>query len=96
MEKRLLNIFNVNAPQSLTAKKLLWLELSAIKDQANDAPLCVVGDFNCIRNESEALNGVYVRRDSRDFNSFIEQNNLLELETKNGVFTWFGPKNKKS
>lgn len=67
-----------------------------MKNLVKGEPFCVVGDFNCIRNESEAANCSYARKDSLDFNSFIVQNNFFDLQAKNSLFTWFGPCNKKS
>ncbi|KAK1352859.1 hypothetical protein POM88_052697 [Heracleum sosnowskyi] len=54
------------------------------------------GDFNCIRDPSECMNCIYKRRDSELFNDFILQNNLFDLDLRDSLFTWFGPKGKKS
>lgn len=39
---------------------------------------------------------IYNDRDTYNFNSFLEETRLLELEGVRYSFTWFGPKDKKS
>lgn len=56
----------------------------------------MIGDFNCIRNESERKNCEYCRNDSKGFEYFITDNNLFDLELNNSLFTWFGPNGKCS
>lgn len=91
-----LNVINVYAPQKHKAKMRLWSDLSKVIDEVLGEALCIVGDMNCIRNAKESANCIYTRTNSSDFNDFIDQNNLFDLEAKNGVFTWFGHGNKKS
>lgn len=58
--------------------------------------ICVIGDFNCIRDDSERSNCVCRRLDITGFNEFINDANLLELSLSNSEFTWFGPLGRKS
>lgn len=53
-----------------------------------------MGDFNSVRNETERKNCVYRKKDSIGFDSFIKDNNLLDLGIINSSFTWFGANGK--
>lgn len=90
------HIINVYGPQELEDKQDLWDNLRKIMEQIGDKNLCLVGDFNCIRDESERVGCIYRRRDLVGFNEFIHDSNLLDLEIVNSLFTWFGPQGKKS
>lgn len=59
-------------------------------------PCCFIGDFNCVRDDSERQNCVYRRNDMMHFNDFINNVNLLELAASNATFTWFGSQGRKS
>lgn len=57
---------------------------------------CLIGDFNCIRDEVERINCIYNGRNSEVVNEFIENLNLLDLDLVNTQYTWFGPNDEKS
>lgn len=62
----------------------------------NGEPLCLIGDFNYIRNEDEKRNCSYRSRDSVLFNNFIQKECLWEVPLAKFQFTWHGPANKVS
>lgn len=90
------HLVNIYSPLAIEGKKLLWEELGEILGCVIDEPICFIGDFNCIRSSKERMNCVYARRDVADFNSMIDNNNLLDIGMLNAKFTWFGHGNKKS
>lgn len=90
------NIVNVYSPLTLAGKKLLWKELLQIMEAVPNEPICLVGDFNCIRDPKERANCTFRRTDIKGFNSFIKNANLMDLEMENKSFTWFGPQGKCS
>lgn len=55
-----------------------------------------MGDFNSIRRKEDIMNCVYNMRDTENFNKFMEDTRLIEIEGISSEFTWFGPKEKKS
>ncbi|KAK1365197.1 hypothetical protein POM88_040758 [Heracleum sosnowskyi] len=90
------HVINIYAPQRPSLKKQLWNQLFEIWECTTSDPTSFVGDFNCIRNEKECANCIYRARDSYNFNNFIKKGNLHDIELTNGLFTWFGSKNRKS
>lgn len=52
--------------------------------------MCFIGDFNCVRDESERVNYIYRRNDIVGFNQFMDNANLLDLALGDAQFTWFG------
>lgn len=94
--KERINVINVYSPLTLTAKKLLWMELSQILEIVKNEHLCLVGDFNSIRDNKERSRCSYSRNDIQGFNRFIKNSNLLDLDMEDGSFTWFGPQGKCS
>lgn len=60
-----------------------------------DERVCIVGDFNCIKDDLERANYVYRRLDTIEFNHFIDNSNLLDLALFDSQFTWFAPLGKK-
>ncbi|KAK1373246.1 hypothetical protein POM88_029439 [Heracleum sosnowskyi] len=86
---KLFNVVNVYAPQKPRLTRLLWHQLGEILGCVEDQPICLVGDFNCIREAEECANCTYRLRDSMDFNDFINNHNLFDPEIQNGAFTWF-------
>lgn len=44
--------------------------------------ICLVGDFNSIRDVKEKINYPYRRNDMKGFNAFIKDANLMDLEMK--------------
>lgn len=66
--------------------------MSAIQNEL----VCIVGDFNSIRDNRERTNCVYRRRDMKEFNALIKDANLMDLGLGNDNYTWFSPQGKCS
>lgn len=90
------HIVNIYALYSQEDKQVLWEKLSEKMMLIPNEAYCLVGDFNCIRNEGERENCSYRRRDMESFNNFIGDMNLMEMDISNSQFTWFGPRGKRS
>lgn len=88
------NVINVYSPLTLTEKRVLWKELLQIMKIIKDELVCLVGDFNSIRDVMERVNCCYRRNDMQGFNNFIKDANLLDLDMINDSFTCFGPQGK--
>ncbi|KAL8547386.1 hypothetical protein ACS0TY_006928 [Phlomoides rotata] len=48
-------IINVYAPCSIPEKQLLWEAINIVVEQSNDRKICVVGDFNSIREANKRV-----------------------------------------
>lgn len=88
-------LFNVYASANLIDKKRLWELMAHEYWLIASTPVMFVGDFNSVRHEIERANCRYALYESQNFNEFIEQQGLEEIDTGNAIFTWFGPKGKK-
>ncbi|XP_035843953.1 uncharacterized protein LOC110931403 [Helianthus annuus] len=97
-----LSIFNVYAPQGISAKKGLWDLLEGVVDGLSGLFL-LAGDFNAVRYPEERKNTMFKPRCASNFNSFIFNTGLLEYKMFDRQFTrWvdcgkkmnsnFGPK----
>lgn len=94
--KERINVINVYSSVHFQLKRILWKELGHICRICDDEPLCIIGDFNSVRAESERNTCVYRRKDSVGFDNFIKDNILLDINLSNASFTWFGPDGKCS
>lgn len=92
----MINIINVYGPHDIAGKNNMWWQLSHILHQIDDEKLCILGDFNAVRNQEERKDCLYRKMDSVNFNSFITDNNLIDVQAGDGIFTWFGPSGKRS
>lgn len=84
-------LFNIYAPCDGAARKLLWDSLSLRLQLLRGRKLCVSGDFNDVRcsEERRSVNARYSSLDFSHFNSFIDENSLLDLPLGGRKFTWF-------
>ncbi|KAI9086148.1 hypothetical protein K1719_031869 [Acacia pycnantha] len=70
----------------------IWEGLRKIACEV-DEPWLLIGDFNEIRTPLEQRGGGHVSEvRCRKFNDWIEECNLIDLETSGPFFTWKGPK----
>lgn len=88
-------LINVYAPNSPSEQKLVWEEISKLRGSFS-SPWIMGGDFNSIRGRSERSNCIGLLCGMKEFNSFIEECELLDLPLSGKKFTWFGPNNKMS
>lgn len=78
---------NVYAPQEPKEKRDLWDNLSSVHSSFEQEPICFLGDFNAVRSNAERKNCEYRRADTRDFDLFVKNINLLEAPFIKGEFT---------
>lgn len=86
-------IINVYTPNISSLRWVLWDQIGTLVGQCRDDYLCIAGDFNSIRAESERV-GRSESWDGNDisrFNNFIEFNNLVDLNLVGRMFTWYRP-----
>lgn len=86
-------IVNVYAPNISSLRNDLCDQLSIIVSQRIDNYVCIIGDFNCVRNKHERQRRGITWNiiDMENFNNFIEGNNLVELNLSGRAFTWYRP-----
>lgn len=86
-------VINIYAPNYATSRYELWDQLSTLIEQRKEDYLCIVGDFNSIRFGSERCGrGSYWNRgDIANFNNFILDNNLVDLQLSGKRYTWYRP-----
>ncbi|GAU48515.1 hypothetical protein TSUD_244350 [Trifolium subterraneum] len=84
-------VANVYAPCDDGAKLVLWGSLSARIQSLGRQRLCVYGDFNAVKlvDERRSSRGESRSLDHIPFNSFIDDNNLIDLPLSGRKFTWF-------
>ncbi|GKE99482.1 RNA-directed DNA polymerase, eukaryota, partial [Tanacetum coccineum] len=83
-------IVSVYAPQSATDKRLLWSYITGLLSRWNGEVL-VMGDFNEVRFERERLGSVFNVHGANEFNSFISNAGLVEIQLEGYSFTWSHP-----
>lgn len=89
-------IINIYLPHQPSVKLHLWSILIELISSHQDSCVCVIGDFNCVRNKEERINCLYRAADSQAFNEFILDNELIDVKVCNSLFTWCGRRNKLS
>lgn len=87
------SIINIYALNLSSHRNSLWDQLSIFVSQRVNDCVCLVGDFNCIRNVRERCgsSSSWNSSDMRNFNNFIEGNNLMDLNLSGRTFTWYRP-----
>nr|GFA79139.1 RNA-directed DNA polymerase, eukaryota [Tanacetum cinerariifolium] len=82
------------APQSITSKRVLW-EFVASLISRWDGHCLVLGDFNEVRCSGDRMGTVFNAHGAKDFNRFISNSGLVELQLEGFSFTWSHPSAKK-
>ncbi|XP_023768544.1 uncharacterized protein LOC111917117 [Lactuca sativa] len=81
-------IANVYAPQSISDKRKLWLDLSNLI-KSRDVMWILMGDFNAVRKRDERLNSIFCPYTAQDFNIFITGEGLFDLKMGGFEYTYF-------
>ncbi|XP_057792009.1 uncharacterized protein LOC131008911 [Salvia miltiorrhiza] len=86
-------LINIYAPQCFNARETLWDSLGVVVRQNRDSSICIAGDFNSIRYESERVGRgtQFSTRDLNAFDNFIRANDLTEIRLQGRSFTWYQP-----
>ncbi|KAD4178377.1 hypothetical protein E3N88_26968 [Mikania micrantha] len=82
-----INLVNVYAPQGDIDKRHLWMDLLCILN-TNEGCWVLMGDFNAIRQASDRSSGAPIDRAAMEFNEFILEAGLSEINMCGGRFTW--------
>jgi len=85
---------NVYSPSVLREKKVLWEDISELRQRQNNKVWCVIGDFNSVRRQEERrslFSTSDYNRDIRGFNDFIENSELVDVPMVGRKFTWYKP-----
>lgn len=81
-------IVNVYGPVSMVEKRLLWQQIMDGLVNFRKGKGIIAGDFNATLNNEEKRGGSsHITNVQQDFQDFVDNNQLLDLQTKNGVFT---------
>lgn len=81
-------IVNVYAPQSPSEKKNLWNNLRNLMN-SRVGNWIIFGDFNVVRKPDERLNSTFCPSTAAEFNKFITDTGLLDLNMGGRKFTYF-------
>ncbi|GJZ25848.1 RNA-directed DNA polymerase, eukaryota [Tanacetum coccineum] len=87
-------IISIYAPQPRREKRLLWNYISSLITRWHGDSL-VLGDFNEVRNADERRGSVFNRAGAADFNEFISNSGLIDINLEGYYFTWAHPSASK-
>ncbi|GJV54690.1 RNA-directed DNA polymerase, eukaryota [Tanacetum coccineum] len=76
-------VVSIYAPQSITSKRSLWSYISSLISRW-DGHCMVMGDFNEVRCMEDRLGSVYNAQGANEFNSFISNSGLVEIQLEGG------------
>ncbi|XP_057826906.2 uncharacterized protein LOC131038486 [Cryptomeria japonica] len=83
------NLFNVYGPSGANDKHELWALLSNKLQNITMGSCVFAGDFNAILASNEKKGGIQrIGMAQKDFQDFVDKNQLLDIVPKNGTFTW--------
>nr|GEW06321.1 RNA-directed DNA polymerase, eukaryota [Tanacetum cinerariifolium] len=84
----------VYAPQPITDKRMLWSFIEGLISQWNGESI-VMDDFNEVRFERDRLGSVFNAQGANEFNNFITNSGLVEIQLEGFSFTWSHPSASK-
>nr|GEZ16735.1 RNA-directed DNA polymerase, eukaryota [Tanacetum cinerariifolium] len=80
-------IISIYAPQSRIYKHLLWGYISLLVTRWQGDSL-VLGDFNEVMSEAERRRSIFNIYGAADFNEFISNSGLIDIQLEGYSFTW--------
>nr|GEY63204.1 RNA-directed DNA polymerase, eukaryota, nucleotide-binding alpha-beta plait domain protein [Tanacetum cinerariifolium] len=83
-------IISVYAPQSRVDKRVLWNFIYSLVTRWHGESL-VLGDFNEVRSTNERRGSIFNIYGAADFNEFISNSSLIEIQLEGYSFTWSHP-----
>lgn len=90
LSKLSFTLINIYGPIPDAGKHKVWSEISFMMGLDPSSPVILGGDFNAILNLSEKKGGIRREPQSlKDFREWVAHNNLIDIETSNGVYTWY-------
>ena len=82
-------VTNVYGPQRIDDKLKFLDSLVDLKDRHAGISWIMGGDFNMIKSLSEKKGGIRtLSKDSLEFQTFIDNMDLVDTETNTGLFIW--------
>ncbi|XP_057443259.1 uncharacterized protein LOC130735191 [Lotus japonicus] len=88
-------IISVYSPCDMEGKRQLWADLLAWRNTNISPNWCFLGDFNAVRAIQErrgaSIASSQYRREMEEFNTFIEEAELVDIPTAGKKFTWYRP-----
>ena len=82
-------IINVYGPTPTADKLAVWKEISAFIKTLPPEIIIIGGDFNAISSKEEKQGGnTQACKSMGDFKEWIQKDSLMDIKTKNGMFTW--------
>ncbi|GJV49022.1 RNA-directed DNA polymerase, eukaryota [Tanacetum coccineum] len=87
-------IISVYAPQSQVEKRSLWSYITSLLSRWNGEYM-VLGDFNEVRFERERMGSVFNSQGASEFNNFILNSGLVDIQLEGYSFTWAHPSASK-
>ncbi|GJY48562.1 RNA-directed DNA polymerase, eukaryota [Tanacetum coccineum] len=87
-------MISVYAPQPRLEKRLLWNYITSLVTHWQGDSL-VMGDFNEVRSADERLGSVFNMQGAADFNDFISNSGLIDIQLEGYSFTWSHPSASK-
>jgi hypothetical protein len=82
-------ITNVYGPQSPQDKEIFLKRITHIRTFLSTPNWVLGGDFNMILTLEEKTGDTKrLEQDSGKFQTLIDQLNLVDIEARNGIFTW--------
>lgn len=86
-------IVNIYSPCNLSQKRGMWKDLVMSKKGFGGRAWCVVGDFNAVKMGSErrGVRNNWDNNECTEFQSFIDELDLIDLPMLGKRFNWFKP-----
>nr|GEX69509.1 RNA-directed DNA polymerase, eukaryota [Tanacetum cinerariifolium] len=88
--KAKLLMISIYAPQSGTGKHSLWSYITSLITRWN-GDCMVMGDFNEVRCMEDSMGSVFNVKGANEFNNFISNSGLVEVQLEGYSFTWSHP-----
>lgn len=82
-------VINVYGPTLAIEKLVVWNEINTFLSTLQNENIIIGGDFNTILKRDEKYGEIQtIPRATKDFREWTERNSLIDIPTKNGVYTW--------
>jgi exonuclease III len=92
--KTKLLMISIYAPQPRTEKRLLWNYIMSLVNRWQGDSI-VMGDFNEVRSADERMGSVFNIQGATEFNDFISNSELVDIQLEGYSFTWSHPSASK-
>lgn len=93
-ESQTIHVVNIYSPCNIQEKRVLWDNVSQLKNQIPGGYWCILGDFNSVRSPVERIGSSQrgsVDGSIAEFNNWIEELEVEEAPWVGKRFTWFRP-----